>query len=193
MRSSFRRKQIVVLLMLGLAGLSHAATAQAPILVSSSPRANASRATEIARAMGSVRWGMSKDALQRRLASVSPCRDAGLLRGELTPDSDESLLERRDQTTRTFYSFRAGKLWKIYEVFEPLLIPEGNFAAFAAALERHFGAGETFERQSSPSTPRHRHFVEWNEGRTRVRAIDETNGNGFYSLTFEDRARSTDR
>ena len=90
------------------------------------------------------------------LTTDTASREPSFLRVELLHDKGEAIMARRDETSRTFYFFRAGRLWKIYKVFEPLVLPEGNFAAFRASLERSFGPGEMLEEQIAGARVRSR-------------------------------------
>jgi hypothetical protein len=182
---------------------------------------------EISEAMGKLRWGITKQALQHKLADhiqeayrlrLAKARDASetqrlrraaddeaqrvkdsyvelkragthwdesFLRGELSHERDESMLASRDQTTRTFYFFISNRLWKLYTIVDALVFPEGNFAAFAALLQQRFGSAKQMRGELSPGVQRH--WVEWQDRTTRLRAIDQTNFYGFYCLVFEDK------
>jgi hypothetical protein len=155
----------------------------AALLLPIGPIAQAAPAhtSEVANAMGDLMWGIGAAEVRMRLpadARIQQNVDASFLRAEVTGSSSESILATRDPTSRTFYFFIAGKLWKIYKAFDPLVFPEGNFAAFASMLERRFGPGK----------PVRGRWIEWRDRRTRLRAIDQTNSYGFYCLVFVSRA-----
>jgi hypothetical protein len=149
--------------------------------------------------MGELRWGMSPQLVQRtleckamKLSSIDPSGsattgDASFLPAQFLPGPGQQLMLSRDQFAKTFYFFSASKLRKLYIILEPLAYPEGNFTGFIATLQRRFGPGEPQEGELSPDAPRRR-WVEWHDATTRLRAIDETNHRGFYSLLFEARA-----
>jgi hypothetical protein len=112
--------------------------------------------------------------------------DTSFLRGEFTHGNDESMLASRDDTSQTFYFFIAGKLWKMYTVFDVLVFPEANFAAFASSLQQRFGpANQASPGEISPSTGRR--WIEWQDSKTTLRTADQTNFYGFYFLILEDR------
>jgi hypothetical protein len=94
-------------------------------------------------------------------------------------------LVSREALSQTVYLFRAGKLHKLYTLFEPLAFPEGNFSAFVSALARRLGPGAAQSGALPPGTSHERRWVEWHDRTTRLRAIDETNHHGFYCLVIE--------
>lgn len=159
-------------------------------------RAAADGPSAITQVMGPMRWGMSVRAVRRSLTQrkishrylVNTTRTGA---GEpsflgvgahLARRVDESLVLSREQSSRRFYVFRAGKLRKLYMVFDALVLPEGNFAAYAAQLEQRFGRGA---RRADV----HGSWIEWRIATTRVRSVDHTHGYGFYDLLLEDRAQ----
>lgn len=141
--------------------------------------------------MGELRWGMPEarvHKLLRKQRRVVAKQDASALLGELLPRRVDSVLVGRDALSRAVYLFRAGKLRWIYVLLEALAFPEGNFRAFAANLAQRFGVGAARAGALSADTGVFRHWVEWHDARTRLRAVDETNHRGFYCLVFEERA-----
>jgi len=154
------------------------------LLCSSVTRAHAD--DRIARALGELRWGMSKHRVQALASYRSQSGwDARALLGELLAGRTESIVLGRDALSRMVYVFRAGKLRKLYKLFEPLAFPEGNFLAFSASLQRRFGPAAARTGELSAGSGVFRHWVEWHDQTTRLRAVDETNHRGFYCLIFE--------
>jgi len=144
-------------------------------------------------AMGDLTWGMRKAELRARLASslegAASARDESFLRAELShapAEHAESLLVGRDSSARSFYFFASGKLWKVYRILEPLVFPEGNFGAFTTALQRRLGPARHV--QDASATGELQRWSEWQDDKTRLRAIDQTDRYGFYCLVFEDKA-----
>lgn len=113
--------------------------------------------------------------------------DVSFLRGEFTHGNDESMLVMRDQNSQNFYFFIDGKLWKWYKAFEASVFPAGNFNAFAASVQRRFGPAKEAEGELSPGTGK-RHWLEWQDDKTRLRAVDQTDFYGFYCLVFEEKS-----
>jgi hypothetical protein len=130
---------------------------------------------------------MSQERVEARVPSYRrhTSWDAGAVLGELLAGSADSLLLSRDALSRMVYVFRAGKLRKVFKLFEPLAFPEGNFRAFSAELQRRFGPGEARTGELAAGSGVFRHWVEWRDKTTRLRAVDETNHRGFYCLIFE--------
>ena len=141
--------------------------------------------------MEGIAWGIRRQALQRELGEkrslVAP--RASLLRGAYAPGARESVLSSRDQHSTTFYFFIAGKLVRMFKVFGALAFPEGNFAEFVRVLERRFGPARPQAGEVAPGHPRV--WVEWHDGKTRLRSIDETKHGGFYCLLFDALGAST--
>lgn len=132
-------------------------------------------------ALGSLRWGMRPDAVQSALGArlTSLPQAPGFVR-EAGAGASDLLLRGHDALSRTFYVFRAQRLRMLYVLFEPLTFPEGNFAAFAAHLERRFGPG-------SWGSSGQQRFIAWHDRDSHMRAIDQTNRHGFYCLVLQSR------
>jgi hypothetical protein len=139
----------------------------------------------IARAMDGLQWGMGQAEVRKRLKDkvVSADPNQALLRNQAALRPDERVLAGRDPFSRSFYFFRAGRLRKIYVVFEPSAFPEGNFAAFVSTLEKRLGQAKQAQGELSPGVTRR--WMEWRQGRTRLRALDETQHLGCYALVYE--------
>lgn len=153
-------------------------------------RAEPTRATPSS-AMGDIAWGLREGQLQRKLGDkhATVGASANLLRGAYAPGKRESVLSSRAPSSRTFYFFVAGKLTRMFTVFDALAFPEGNFAEFVRVLERRFGPARPKTGELAPGYPRA--WVEWHDGKTRLRAIDETKHAGFYCLLFDTLGAST--
>jgi hypothetical protein len=113
--------------------------------------------------------------------------DVSFLRGEFTHGNDESMLVMRDENSQNFYFFFGGKLWKWYKAFDAEVFPAGDFSSFAGAVQRRFGTAKDGRGELSPGTGE-RHWLEWQDDKTRLRAVDQTDFYGFYCLVFEDKA-----
>jgi hypothetical protein len=112
--------------------------------------------------------------------------DVSFLRGEFTHGNDESMLVMRDQNSQNFYFFIDGKLWKWYKAFDAEVFPAGNFATFAGSVQKRFGPAKDASGEISPGNKRH--WLEWQDDKTRLRAVDQTDFYGFYCLVFEEKA-----
>ncbi len=113
--------------------------------------------------------------------------DVSFLKGEFTQGNDESMIVVRDGNSQNFYFMIGGKLWKWYKAFDASVFPAGNFDTFAGSVQRRFGNGKDVEGEVRPGEGR-RHWIEWQDKQTRLRAVDETGFYGFYSLVFEEKA-----
>jgi hypothetical protein len=190
-------------------------------------RAEAAPASaEIAKSLAEVRWGMSKDEVEKvfiekiklkyrpmiaktkdaveedRLRQVAKQElsriregyvefdgqstgwDVSFLKGEFTQGNDESMIVVRDENSQNFYFFIGGKLWKWYKAFDASVFPANNFASFAGAVQRKFGSAKEAKGELR-SGAGERQWLEWQDDKTRLRAVDETDFYGFYSLVFE--------
>jgi hypothetical protein len=183
---------------------------------------------EISNSMGDLKWGISKDEMQKQLIDkvkekyrplVAKTKDAveedrlrnaandeikrikdsfvefkgtstgwdvSFLRGEFTHGNDESMLVMRDQNSQNFYFFIDGKLWKWYKAFDAEVFRAGDFASFAGAVQKRFGPAKDAEGELSPGSGK-RHWLEWQDDKSRLRAVDQTDFYGFYCLVFEDK------
>lgn len=112
--------------------------------------------------------------------------DVSFLRGEFTHGNDESMLVMRDNNSQNFYFFIDGKLWKWYKAFESNVFPAGNFNAFAGAVQRRFGPAKEAQGELAAGSGK-RHWLEWQDDKTRLRAVDQSDFYGFYCLVFEEK------
>jgi hypothetical protein len=110
--------------------------------------------------------------------------DVSFLRGEFTHGNDESM---RDENSQNFYFFFGDRLWKWYKAFDAEVFDAGNFAGFGAAVQRKFGNAKDARGELSPGAGE-RHWLEWQDDKSRLRAVDQTDFYGFYCLVFEDKA-----
>jgi len=113
--------------------------------------------------------------------------DVSFLKGEYTQGNDEAMLAAKDQNSQNYYFFIGGKLWKWYKAFDASVFPVDNFAAFAGAVQRKFGPAKEAQGELRPGEPA-RHWLEWQDKTSRLKAIDQTDFYGFYSLVFEEKA-----
>jgi hypothetical protein len=113
--------------------------------------------------------------------------DVSFLRGEFTHGNDESMLVMRDENSQNFYFFFGGKLWKWYKAFDAEVFSSGGFSGFAGAVQRRFGEAKDGRGELSPGSGE-RHWLEWHDDSSRLRAVDQTDFYGFYCLVFEDKA-----
>lgn len=184
---------------------------------------------EISKSMAELKWGMTKDELQKQLIDkvkehykpliaktkdgveedrlreaanseikrikdsfvefkgTSTGWDVSFLRGEFTHGNDESMLVMRDQNSQNFYFFIGGKLWKWYKAFDAEVFPADSFATFASAVQRRFGPAKDARGELAPGAGE-RHWLEWQDDSTRLRAVDQTDFYGFYCLVFEQKS-----
>jgi hypothetical protein len=114
--------------------------------------------------------------------------DISFLEGEFTHGNGESMLVRRDENSQNFYFFMKGKLWKWYKAFDADVFPAGSFEAFAGSVTRKFGKAKEISGELVKGSGQERHWLEWQDKTSRLRAIDLTGFYGFYCLVFEDKA-----
>jgi hypothetical protein len=113
--------------------------------------------------------------------------DVSFLRGEFTHGNDESMLVMRDQNSQNFYFFIDGRLWKWYKAFDAEVFRSGDFAGFASAVQRRFGPAKDVQAELIPGSGT-RHWLEWQDDKSRLRAVDQSDFYGFYCLVFEEKA-----
>ncbi len=112
--------------------------------------------------------------------------DVSFLRDEFTHNNNESMLVVRDGNSQNFYFFINDRLWKWYKAFDVSVFQGQDFDQFAAALQGRFGqALEQTGRMTNRGEEKH--WLEWQDEATRLRAVDENQFYGFYCLVFEDR------
>jgi hypothetical protein len=96
------------------------------------------------------------------------------------------MLVVRDGNSQNFYFLIEGKLWKWYKAFDASVFPAGNFGTFAAGVQKRFGPAKDVTAELTRGEGQ-RHWLEWQDKQTRLRAIDLTDFYGFYSLVFEEK------
>lgn len=134
----------------------------------------------------------AKDELKRIKASYVEFSgrttgwDVSFLRDEFTHGNDEAMMVVRDQNSQNFFFFINGRLWKWYKAFDAAVFAAGSFDNFARAVQRKFGESSAKEGQLAPGAAARR-WLEWQDGDTRLRAVDETEFYGFYCLVFDDK------
>jgi hypothetical protein len=210
----------------GSAAPAYAAPSKTPakIAVPEAPESG-----EIARAMGELKWGMTRDqvlehfmsgirekykpliakatgaleedklraSLRDELGKVRSSVvefngrktgwDASFLKGEFTHKNVESLFSVSDGTSENYYFFIQNKLWKWYKAFKTESFEGKSFDEFAAAIQARYG--ESTPREGVADNPAGKqNWLEWQDKATRLRAVDNKQFYGFYSLVFEDKA-----
>ncbi|HEX7477905.1 MAG TPA: hypothetical protein VF331_08865 [Polyangiales bacterium] len=113
--------------------------------------------------------------------------DVSFLRGEFTHGNGESMIVVRDNNSQNFYFFIGGRLWKWYKAFDAEVFRAGDFSGFAGAVTRRFGEAKDAHGEISSGSG-DRHWLEWQDAKTRLRAVDQTDFYGFYCLVFEEKA-----
>jgi hypothetical protein len=112
--------------------------------------------------------------------------DVSFIKGEFTHNNDESMIVVRDENSQNFYFFFGGRLWKWYKAFDASVFKAGDFQSFAASVQRRFGEATDVHGQMADGAGE-RHWLEWQDDSTRLRAIDQTSFYGFYCLVFEEK------
>ena len=113
--------------------------------------------------------------------------DVSFLRDEYTHRNNEAMLQVNDGNSQNFYFFINNRLWKWYKAFNADVFAGQTFEQFAQAVQARFGnarerTGTLIEGGDE------RHWLEWQDPTTRLRAIDLTRFYGFYCLVFEEKA-----
>src|SRR5262249_17963203 len=111
--------------------------------------------------------------------------DSSFLREEFTHNNQESMMRVQNQDSDDYYFFIQGKLWKLYRAFHTRVFAGVDFDGFATALEARYGNAE--RRQGTLTEGGHEtQWLEWQNEKTRARAVDNNAFYGFYCLVFED-------
>lgn len=113
--------------------------------------------------------------------------DLGFLRDEFTHNNGESMIVVKDSNSQNFYFFINNHLWKWYKAFNIEVFEGKAFNEFAAAVQRKFGEAQDVQGELIKGGGK-RHWLEWQDESTRLRAIDQTAFYGFYCLVFEEKS-----
>jgi hypothetical protein len=112
--------------------------------------------------------------------------DLGFLREEFTHNNGESMLVSKDSNSQNYYFFINDRLWKWYKALNIEVFEGKSFETFADAIQKKFGKAKDATGELAPGTGQ-RHWLEWQDNGTRLRAVDQTSFYGFYCLVFEDK------
>ena len=110
--------------------------------------------------------------------------DAGILKDEFAHNNKESMLKVDTKTSEDFYFFHNNRLWKRYRTLKPSVFGGASFEEFGRALQKRYGRAKI--KTADVGDGAKLKWYEWNDGRTRVRAIDNNPFYGLYCLVFED-------
>jgi len=115
--------------------------------------------------------------------------DSSFLRDEYTHGNNEAMLQVREEQTHSnsHYFFINERLWKRYQAFDSSAFGGATFDQFAEAIQRRFGPGVERTGSLVEGRPPTR-WIEWQDGTTRLRAVDQSRFYGFFCLVFEDKA-----
>jgi hypothetical protein len=136
--------------------------------------------------------GAMRDELGKIRSSVTDFNgsktgwDASFLKPEFAHNNGESLFVVADSNSQNYYFFANGKLYKWYKAFNTEAFEGKKFDQFAAALQGRFG--KAAERTGDLTGQGKQKWLEWQDGNTRARAIDNNQFYGFYSLVFEEKS-----
>lgn len=112
--------------------------------------------------------------------------DLGFLREEFTHNNGESMLVSKDSNSQNYYFFINDRLWKWYKALNIEVFEGKSFETFADSIQKKFGKAKEVTGELAPGTGQ-RHWLEWQDNSTRLRAVDQTSFYGFYCLVFEDK------
>lgn len=116
--------------------------------------------------------------------------DTSFVRDEYTHGNGEAMLVVREEEfhSTSHYFFIGERLWKRYQAFDAAAFGANvTFEQFAQAIQRRFGQGVERSGSLVEGRPPTR-WIEWQDGTTRLRAVDQSRFYGFFCLVFEDKA-----
>lgn len=187
------------------------------------------QSAEIAKAMGELKWGMSReqvleyftngirdrykpllakatgaleeDKLRARMrdelgkvkSSVVDFNgkktgaDVSFLKGEFTHHNGESMFKVTEEGSENYYFFIQNKLWKWFKAFDASAFEGKSFEQFGDAIQTRYGKSQVREGEATHGGGKQK-WLEWQDGETRLRAVDNKQFYGFYCLVFEDKA-----
>lgn len=113
--------------------------------------------------------------------------DVSFLQDEFTHHNSEAMIVVRDDKAQNFYFLINNRFWKWYRAFNQEVFAGASFDQFAQALQGRFG--EAKENQGSiHEGGAEKHWLQWQDNKTHLRAVDNTTFYGFYCLVFEDKS-----
>src|SRR5689334_17816889 len=157
------------------------------------PHAAHAAPSQIAQALGNLRWGMSeleaKNALKGKASNVSRVEfdgsrnryDGSVIGEEYTHGNDESMLTFKDKDAENYLFFIGGELWKWVKVY-----PTSSFkGGLSAAVKKKFGKGYDKNGEVNPGSGAVYSYTEYMDRDTRLRAVDKSAEAQRYVLMFE--------
>lgn len=108
----------------------------------------------------------------------------GFLRNEFTQNNGESMMTVKDQNSQNYYFFINDRLWKWYKVYNDDVFAGKTFEQFGDAEQLLWGKGKDTNGELAPGSG-NRHWLEWEDKDTRLRAVDQMGFFGFYCAIFE--------
>ncbi len=149
---------------------------------------------QIAKATGAIEEDKLRAKLRDELARLKTSLvefngkktgwDVSFLKGEFTHHNNESLFVVNDETSQNYYFFINGKLWKWFKAFNTSTFQGKSFDQFAEAIQGRYGKAQAREGELTAGSGKQR-WLEWQDSDSRLRAIDNSQFYGFYSLVFE--------
>jgi hypothetical protein len=139
--------------------------------------------------------GAMRDELSKLRSSVVEFNgnktgwDASFLKPEFGHNNSESMFVVNDDNSQNYYFFYQGKLWKWYKAFSADAFQGKKFDQFSTALQGRFGKGA--QREGDLNGQGKQKWLEWQDGDTKARAVDNNQFYGFYSLVFEQKSTAT--
>lgn len=113
--------------------------------------------------------------------------DVSFLQGEFTHRNRESMLAHHDdEGHQNYYFFIRGRLYKWFRAINDDSIARVPFDRFAMALSHRFGEGAPYTAPYRGGGQRR--WMEWQDGTTRLRMVDQRRFYGIYCMVWDELA-----
>jgi hypothetical protein len=91
-----------------------------------------------------------------------------------------------DGSSRNYYFFFEGRLWKWYKAYPNRAFGGRNFKKFSRNIKKRFGKGRVKDGELNAGSGKSHKWLEYRDRSTRLRAVDDTGNSGDYALIFEE-------
>jgi hypothetical protein len=108
---------------------------------------------------------------------------------EFRDNVGQSMVVVRDASSQRFYFFHNDQLDKMFVAFNAEIFPGLTFEQFAERIQEKFGPAQRVMRTNARTQQEELAELRWQDNKTLLAAIDQTNFYGIFSLRFTDKNR----
>lgn len=108
---------------------------------------------------------------------------------EFRDNAGQSMVVVREPSAQRFYFFENDALTKMFVAFNAEVFPGLSFEQFAERIQERYGPAQRVMRTNARTQQEELAELRWQDNKTLLAAIDQTNFYGIFSLRFTDKNR----